>query len=608
MSIRYRPIALVLILLLLVTGCGKSEPTATDVVPSKLSPIPPTATTAPKPAVTETPWPTQMPTVTVGVQTSSHTRTRPTDGAVMVFVPGGTFQMGSTGVQIDDALALCEQYPDDYGKCKIAYFEIETPQHTVTLDSFWIDRTEVTNAQYARCVEEGACQASRLAGDPAYNGDSYPVAGIPWQDAADYCAWAGARLPTEAEWEYAARGAEGALYPWGNEFDCAGGNFWDDVTGCDDGYPKPAPVGSFPAGASWCDALDMAGNVWEWVADLYGPYPAEPQANPTGPASGSERILRGGSWGYHPPFVRTAYRYPVPPSANYLAVGFRCASPATASGSEAIGEAGPALSPGEAWDRPVDGMEMLFVPAAEFEMGSDDREVDYALQQCRAYGTNCSRSYFSVEKPVHTVALDAFWIDRTEVTQGQYAQCMEAGNCDEPTCQEENQEVTTNLPVVCVTWDQAADYCAWVDGRLPTEAEWEYAARGTARWRYPWGDEFDGTRLNYCDANCELDKRDEAFDDGYARSAPVGSYPDGASWIGALDMAGNVWELVADWYGNYPPDQQVNPSRPVSGERRVARGGSWHASPDHVRSALRTHVGATQAADHAGFRCVRSNP
>jgi formylglycine-generating enzyme required for sulfatase activity len=268
----------------------------------------------------------------------------------------------------------------------------------------------------------------------------------------------------------------------------------------------------------------------------------------------------------------------------------------------------PTPSPGEPRDRPVDGMEMLFVPAGEFEMGSDDQAVDDALQQCRVYGTNCSRSYFSVETPVHTVALDAFWIDKTEVTQGQYAQCVGAGYCDEPGCQEEGQATTADLPVVCVTWDQAAAYCAWVGGRLPTEAEWEYAARGTTRRLYPWGDEFDGTRLNYCDVNCELGKRDETFDDGYARSAPVGSYPAGASWIGALDMAGNVWELVADWHGNYSPDRQVNPRGPASGGRRVARGGSWHASPDHVRSALRTHVGATQAIDHAGFRCVRSNP
>jgi carboxyl-terminal processing protease len=252
---------------------------------------------------------------------------RPADGMVMVYVPGGTFLMGSTAAQIDAAKALCEQYPDEYGKCKTESFEAEAPQHAVTVDGTWLDRTEVTNAQYALCVADGACRESRLADHPAYNGDDYPVAGIPWQDAADYCSWVGGRLPTEAEWEYAARGPEGHVFPWGDQFECTAGNLWDDVTGCDDGYPRPAPVGSFPAGISWCGALDMAGNAWEWVADLYGAYPAENQINPTGPAAGSERILRGGSWGYVPAYVRTMYRYPVPATADYFAVGFRCTVP-----------------------------------------------------------------------------------------------------------------------------------------------------------------------------------------------------------------------------------------------------------------------------------------
>jgi formylglycine-generating enzyme required for sulfatase activity/pimeloyl-ACP methyl ester carboxylesterase len=245
----------------------------------------------------------------------------------MVYVPGGSFRMGSTAAQVDNALSLCQQYPDQYGVCKLERFLPELPQHTVTLSGFWLDRTEVTNAQYTLCVEAGACQRSRLESNPAYNGDDYPVAGIPWQDAADYCSWIGGQLPTEAQWEYAARGSTNLQFPWGDEFDCAGGNFGDDAIGCDDGHREPSPAGSFPSGISWCGALDMAGNAWEWVADFYGEYPAEDQRDPTGPESGSERILRGGSWAYLPAMVRAAYRYPVPPTANYLAVGFRCAFP-----------------------------------------------------------------------------------------------------------------------------------------------------------------------------------------------------------------------------------------------------------------------------------------
>ncbi len=254
--------------------------------------------------------------------------------------------------------------------------------------------------------------------------------------------------------------------------------------------------------------------------------------------------------------------------------------------------------------RQIDGMLMIYVPAGEFTMGSEEEEVDFALQQCRDYGTNCRRSYFSVELPAHRVMLDGFWLDQTEVTSSQYTLCEAAGVCGSPQC----QSASGDHPVVCITWEQAAAYCQWAGVRLPTEAEWEYAAHGLNESRYPWGDEFDGTLLNYCDANCTLPKRDAAFDDGFAETAPVGSYPQGASWVGALDMAGNVWEMVADWKGEYPTEDQVNPTGPLSGSRRVARGGSWHASPDHVRSVLRTHLDMDQRSDHAGFRCAQSAP
>jgi formylglycine-generating enzyme required for sulfatase activity len=296
-------------------------------------------------------------------------------------------------------------------------------------------------------------------------------------------------------------------------------------------------------------------------------------------------------------------------AAAVMGCGTKEAAPKSASPTRAhleLEATAPAPSLGDTRTRSLDGAVMVYVPAGEFKMGSDDKEVDWALQQCWAYGTNCSRRYFSVEQPEHVVGLDGFWIDKTEVTYRQYRQCQEAGACGKLGCQGESEAGSSEQPAVCVTWSQAAAYCKWVAGRLPTEAEWEYAARGTESRRYPWGDEFDGTRLNYCDANCALDKRDKPFDDGYARSAPVGSYPKGASWVGALDMAGNVWELVADWNGEYSPERQSNPTGPLSGDRRVVRGGSWNASPDHVRGALRNHVGADEFVNQVGFRCAVS--
>ena len=217
-------------------------------------------------------------------------------------------------------------------------YEEEQPQHEVTLDGFWIDRTEVTNEQYALCVQEGSCDASALADDSAYNDDTQPVVGVSWFDAEDYCTWAGGQLPTEAQWEYAARGNDGRLYPWGNEFDGQKVNFCD--TNCtynswkddnyNDGYAFTAPVGSYPAGDSWVGALDMAGNVWEWLADWYNRdyYDNSPDINPVGPESGDFKVLRGGSWADTAAVVRSAYRFSSGlPTSRVGPIGFRCAAP-----------------------------------------------------------------------------------------------------------------------------------------------------------------------------------------------------------------------------------------------------------------------------------------
>lgn len=252
----------------------------------------------------------------------------------------------------------------------------------------------------------------------------------------------------------------------------------------------------------------------------------------------------------------------------------------------------------------IDGMVMVYVPAGEFEMDSDEEEVEHASQTCSEYRDGCRRDWFVDEQPVHTVALDGFWIDQTGVTNTQYQTCVEVGRCDEPMCWSDDDFNGPDQPVVCVTWDQAQDYCAWVEGRLPTEAEWEYAARGPEGRRYPWGDEFDGTLLNYCDANCERRWADDSFDDGYTYTAPVGSYPTGASWCGALDMAGNVWEWVEDWHSTYPLGGQVSPIGPASGANRVARGGAWRYDRSRVRGAERSWDRPGFISEYHGFRCV----
>jgi formylglycine-generating enzyme required for sulfatase activity len=208
-------------------------------------------------------------------------------------------------------------------------------------------------------------------------------------------------------------------------------------------------------------------------------------------------------------------------------------------------------------------------------------------------------------------------MDRTEVSYGQYQQCVDAGVCNEtpPPMWFKPIPITPDHPAMTVFDDNMNIYCSWVGGRLPTEAEWEYAARGPDNNLFPWGNTFDPDRLNYCDMQCDAAFPDEdpqhpeswadmSFDDGYTYPAPVGSFPEGASWCGALDMAGNMAELVSDWRGVYTSDAKVNPTGPSGeGEFKIIRGGAWNSQPYFTRSTYRTAIRGGGSAD-IGFRCV----
>jgi len=310
----------------------------------------------------------------------------------------------------------------------------------------------------------------------------------------------------------------------------------------------------------------------------------------------------------------------------------------------------------ETQTRSRDGMVMVYVPAGQFEMGMSDAQLEQALRACNEISDDCEREGFKDKQPAHTVALDAFWIDQTEVTNLQFARFLnEQGNQSEEVNsqfaewlmghrsyssiydQVEGQVFWlepgqyglieqvrgefrpkngyADYPVIEVSWHGAAAYCNWVDGRLPAEAEWEYAARGPDSLIYPWGDTFDGSRLNYRDASFEFQStgRDATYDDGYARWAPVGTYPDGASWCGALDMAGNVWEWVNDWYGDdyYTRSPLENPQGPaIAGpyNLRVRRGGSWYDYAWGVAAHRRGEVPSSLRVHWVGFRCAVSAP
>ena len=274
---------------------------------------------------------------------------------------------------------------------------------------------------------------------------------------------------------------------------------------------------------------------------------------------------------------------------------------------------------GDTWIRPQDQMVMVYVPEGEFQMGSTKEMVFFAKDLCKeSLGGGitvgiCNYSSFMDEYPDHTVELPDYWLDQTEVTNGQYRLCAEAGECDPPkemgSFTRENYYDDTgfnNYPVVHVTRDMAADYCDWAGVRLPTEAEWEYAARGPEGLIFPWGNEFDPGRLNYCDAGCQ-GVADLTYNDGYPDTAPVGSFPEGASWIGALDMSGNVREWVADWYGYYPNEKVDNPQGPAEGDSRIPRGGSWYDTQDNLRSTNRGGNTPDYWRHKVGFRCAKEN-
>ncbi|MCB0194523.1 MAG: SUMF1/EgtB/PvdO family nonheme iron enzyme [Anaerolineae bacterium] len=258
---------------------------------------------------------------------------------------------------------------------------------------------------------------------------------------------------------------------------------------------------------------------------------------------------------------------------------------------DAVQVINPQPTPVKTFQRSKDGRTMIFIPAGDFLMGSDSIDPKAGDD----------------EKPQHLVYLDNFWIDAVETTNRAYQQCVDAGGCTIPQIHN-GIFADDNLPIVGINWNQAAAYCAWTDARLPTEAEWEKAARGVDARIYPWGNEFDGSVLNYCDTQCVADWRDFNGDDGYRYTAPVGSYVAGASPYGVLDMSGNVWEWTADWYAEdtYAHSDYRNPTGPEAGVQKVIRGGSWLYPQKSLRVARRHKDVTTSAYDNIGFRCALS--
>lgn len=305
-SLRFMPIFLVLL-----AGC------------QSLAPLKGTATTTMIP-------PTLEPTST-SMAIPGQIRIDP-KGIEQIWVPAGSFLMGTDDASIQK---LTDLNPPSL---VLGEFPNEQPQHQVRITAgYWIDKYEVTNKAFQAFVADGGYKNKDLWSEsglewlsnqhidqlPRYclgNMPDNPVACVTWYEAEAYSTWRGGRLPTEAEWEYAARGPQSSVYPWGNEFDSSRCNLIDSK--------GLKPVGSYPTGASWIGALDMAGNVMEWVHDWFGSYSTGPIENPTGPSTGTVKVEKGGWWGGTLFVSRSAYRhFEDPPEYGDFHIGFRVVSP-----------------------------------------------------------------------------------------------------------------------------------------------------------------------------------------------------------------------------------------------------------------------------------------
>lgn len=243
--------------------------------------------------------------------------------------------------------------------------------------------------------------------------------------------------------------------------------------------------------------------------------------------------------------------------------------------------------------RTIDGVEVVLVPPGCFLMGTTEEQIEIDQAQCNLDFAGCFNILLDDESPQHEICFEEpYWLDRSEVIS-------ESSSSSSP--------LDPAFPHVFVNWLDAAKACEARNGRLPTESEWEYAARGPDSWRYPWGNEFAGNLANFCDSSCERDWSSDIYTDGFPVIAPVGSIPLGASWVGALDMSGNVSEWTNSVFLPYPYDPEDGREVDINADSaspRILRGGSFFTIPTFLRSSVRFPVELNFLNENVGFRCV----
>jgi len=509
----------------------------------------------------------------------------------MALIPAGEFQMGT-----QDVVAEWREFTD-----RVSYMNTwlnEQPAHTVYVDAFYMDIYPVTNKQYREfLLANPVWQKEHI--DPKHHDGNYlrdwkennyprwkgnhPVTSVSWYAAMAYATWSGKRLPTEAEWERAARGGlEGKRYPWGDTIDSSKANY-------DENFGKTTPVGKFASNPY--GLYDMVGNVWEQVLDEYDDhyYSISPSVNPVSGADTiaeivetykkikTHRGIRGGSWLGRASSVRVAIRNRFQPKSTGELGGFRCVKdvPDKVKNKQDIINFLTANPPNGSTIKPNDIITLTFngVPediivkpnTAPFSYSIDtipNKKTVTILGIFTPGELNFQFNWkhgadylaYNVETPIpdnmvlipagpyklglynsknssdYIVNVEAFYIDKYEVTVGEYKQFVNETGYRSPDWEKiAEYSPSDKHPMIYVTWFDAMLYARWVGKRLPTAAEWEKAARGgLVGKKYPWGDtEPDGTQAHFAGTA-----------DGYEKFAQVGSFP--SNGYGLYDTLGNV--------------------------------------------------------------------
>ena len=455
----------------------------------------------------------------------------------------------------------------------------------VSIDTFIIAKTETTVEQYMACVEAGACSKTNYKDYYEhsrtfcnYNRGAawldHPMNCVKLAGAQEYCAWVGGRLPTEDEWQYAATHdgyqALETIYPWGNESPthcvhtaygskddklCNGTQVidWNDMVGT-------APVGTYSAGNSPLGLMDMSGSVWEWTESIYN-------------SESGKYVVKGGSWNYSELGIPVSFRALWDPNNGSESNGFRCIKDVENSNSE-----NEDIRPEIEWPQ----TQWTMIPDGSFD--------------------------FFVSDSVTHVTMYPFLFSTKETTVADFKMCVNAGVCssqnynaynpnnsDEKYCNFNRGDAWLDHPMNCVNWYGANEYCTWIEARLPTEVEWQYAATHDGfhalETMYPWGNEepehcvhasysFEDDKL--CNGTQVIDWND------MVGTAPVGTYSAGNSPLGLMDMSGNVWEWTTTlWSDDY-----------------VVKGGSWFYDARSLPIYSRIDGPPGDKVSFVGFRCL----